>query len=194
MTDRSASVILLPMDTKDILLHAALKVFATNGYHGSSVSDIAKQAKVSKALFYHYFESKKNLLVIFAKRRLEEWTPLIEKLETIKNPKERISFLIDFVLNELETKADWLRFLYMLYLSTEGIEAIQEAMGKYKEQFNRLFTAERQLYKDLGYADPDDEATYLRSVLQGISLEYLLSGKNYPLHNMKEKIIKRYLS
>lgn len=194
MTDRSASVILLPMDTKDILLHAALKVFATNGYHGSSVSDIAKQAKVSKALFYHYFESKKDLLVIFAKRRLEEWTPLIEKLETIKNPKERISFLIDFVLNELETKADWLRFLYMLYLSTEGIEAIQEAMGKYKEQFNRLFTAERQLYKDLGYADPDDEATYLRSVLQGISLEYLLSGKNYPLHNMKEKIIKRYLS
>ncbi|MGE0670601.1 MAG: TetR/AcrR family transcriptional regulator [Parachlamydiales bacterium] len=182
------------MDTKDILLHAALKVFATNGYHGSSVSDIAKQAKVSKALFYHYFESKKDLLVIFAKRRLEEWTPLIEKLETIKNPKERISFLIDFVLNELETKADWLRFLYMLYLSTEGIEAIQEAMGKYKEQFNRLFTAERQLYKDLGYADPDDEATYLRSVLQGISLEYLLSGKNYPLHNMKEKIIKRYLS
>ncbi|MGE3535403.1 MAG: TetR/AcrR family transcriptional regulator, partial [Parachlamydiales bacterium] len=91
------------MDTKDILLHAALKVFATNGYHGSSVSDIAKQAKVSKALFYHYFESKKDLLVIFAKRRLEEWTPLIEKLETIKNPKERISFLIDFVLNELET-------------------------------------------------------------------------------------------
>lgn len=182
------------MDTKDILLHAALKVFATNGYHGSSVSDIARQAKVSKALFYHYFESKKDLLVIFAKRRLEEWTPLIEKLETIKNPKERISFLIDFVLNELETKADWLRFLYMLYLSTEGIEAIQEAMGKYKEQFDRLFNAERQLYKDLGYDDPDDEATYLRSVLQGISLEYLLSGKNYPLHNMKEKIIKRYLS
>ena len=194
MTDRSASVIIFFMDTKDSLLEAALKVFATNGYHGSSVSDIARQANVSKALFYHYFESKKDLLVIFAKRRLEEWTPLIENLETVKNPKERISFLINFVLSELETKADWLRFLYMLYLSTEGIAAIQEAMSKYKEQFDRLFTAERQLYKDLGYADPDDEATYLRSVLQGISLEYLLSGKNYPLHNMKEKIIKRYLS
>ena len=81
----------------------------------------------------------------------------------------------------------------MLYLSTEGIAAIQEAMKKYKNQFDRLFIAERQLYQDLGYADPDDEATYLRSVLQGISLEYLLSGKNYPLKTMKEKIIKRYL-
>ena len=181
------------MDTKESLLQAALKVFATNGYHGSSVSNIAKEAKVSKALFYHYFESKNELLVIFAKQRLEEWTPLVENLEMIQDPKERITFLIDFILSELETKSDWLRFLYMLYLSTEGINAIQEAMKKHKKQSDRLFAAERQLYTDLGYADPDNEAIYLRSVLQGISLEYLLSGKNYPLKIMKEKIIKRYL-
>lgn len=193
LTDRSASVILFLMDTKDLLLQAALKVFATNGYHGSSVADIAKEAHVSKALFYHYFDSKKDLLILFAKRRLEEWTPLIESLETIQDPKERIVFLIEFVLGELETRSDWLRFLYMLYLSTEGTTAIQEAMEKYKDLFERLFVAERQLYKDLGYKDPDEEATYLRSVLQGICLEYLLSGTNYPLNIMKEKIIKRYL-
>lgn len=181
------------MKTKESLLQAALKVFAANGYHGSGVADIAREAKVSKSLFYHYFESKNDLLVIFAKQRLEEWTPLIENLETIKDPKDRIVFLINFVLDELETRSDWLRFLYMLYLSTEGISAIQEAMKKYRAQFDRLFAAERQLYKDLGYSDPDDEATYLRSVLQGISLEYLLSGKNYPLKIMKKKIIKRYL-
>jgi AcrR family transcriptional regulator len=181
------------MDTKESLLQAALKVFAQNGYHGSSIADIAKEAKVSKALFYHYFNSKKDLLVIFAKQRLEEWTPLIENLETIKDPKKRIFFLIDFILSELETRSDWLRFLYMLYLEAEGIAAIEEAMKKYKTQFDRFFAAEQTLYKDLGYSDPEMEATYLRSVLQGISLEYLLSGKNYPLSAMKQKIIKRYL-
>lgn len=181
------------MDTKETLLQAALKVFATNGYHGSSVADIAKEAHVSKALFYHYFDSKQDLLVIFAKQRLEEWTPLVENLETIKDPKERIAFLIDFVLSELETRSDWLRFLYMLYLSTDGIHAIQEAMHTYKAQFDRLFLAERQLYEDLGFTDPEMEATFLRSVLQGISLEYLLSGKSYPLTNMKETILQRYL-
>jgi len=181
------------MHTKESLLQAALKVFATNGYHGSSVADIAKEAKVSKALFYHYFDSKNDLLVIFAKQRLEEWNPLIENLETIQDPKQRIVFLIDFVLSELESRSDWLRFLYMLYLSTEGIHAIQEAMQKYKTQFDRLLAAEQKLYKDLGYDDPEMEATYLRSLLQGISLEYLLSGGNYPLQTMKDKIIQRYL-
>jgi AcrR family transcriptional regulator len=63
------------MDTKDSLLKAALKLFAINGYHGSSVADIASVAKVSKALFYHYFESKKDLLVIFAKQILNEVVP-----------------------------------------------------------------------------------------------------------------------
>ncbi len=178
---------------KEIFLKSALKVFATNGYHGSSVADIAKEANVSKALFYHYFDSKNDLLVIFAKQRLEEWNPLLENLETLEDPKARIKCLIDFVLSELETRADWLRFLYMLYLSKEGISAIQEAMKKYQRQFNRLFAAERKLYRDLGYANPDDEATYLRSVLQGICLEFLLSGGNYPLKAIKEKIIKRYL-
>jgi AcrR family transcriptional regulator len=181
------------MDTRETILQAALKVFASNGYHGSSVAGIAKAANVSKALFYHYFGSKSDLLVIFAKQRLEEWTPLIENLETIQDAQERIAFLIDFVLSELETRSDWLRFLYMLYLSTEGIQAIQEAMKKYKKPFHRLFAAEQRLYKDLGYADPEMEATYLRSVLQGISLEYLLSGKNYPLNAMKDKMLKRYL-
>ena len=94
-------------------------------------------------------------MVIFAKQRLEEWIPLLENLETVQDPKKRVVFLIDFILSELETKSDWLRFLYMLYLSTEGINAIQEAMKKHKEQFNRLFAAERKLYTDLGYADPD---------------------------------------
>jgi len=181
------------MDTKDILLQAALKVFASNGYHGSSVADIAKEANVSKALFYHYFESKNDLLVIFAKKRLEEWSPLIENLETIEDPKKRIAFLIEFVLSELETRSDWVKFLYMLYLTAEGIQAIQTAMKKYKKAFDRLFAVEIELYRDLGFADPEMEATYLRSVLQGISLEYLLSGKNYPLKAMKEKIIQRYL-
>ena len=181
------------MDAKENLLQAALKVFAANGYHGSSVADITKEAKVSKALFYHYFDSKNDLLIIFAKQRLEEWTPLVENLETMTDPQERIVFLIDFVLSELETRSDWLRFLYMLYLSKEGIAAIQEAMKKYKAHFDRLFAAERQLYKDLGYPDPDEESIYLRSVLQGISLEYLLSGSHYPLKTMKEKIIKRYI-
>ena len=192
LTDRSVLCYAIFMNTKEKILNAAIKVFASNGYHGSSISDIAKKAQVSKALFYHYFESKRDLLVIFAKKRLEEWSPLILQLETIMEPFKRVCFVIDFVLDELEEKPDWLRFLYMLYLSEEGVKAISLAMKKYAAQFNRLFAAEIKLFEDLGFENPQSEAIYLRSMLQGISLEYLLSGGNYPLQAMKDKIKERY--
>src|SRR5690606_13230382 len=41
---------------------AAVKVFATKGYHDARVSDIAKEAGVAHGLVYHYFSGKDNLL------------------------------------------------------------------------------------------------------------------------------------
>lgn len=40
------------------ILGAALKIFAENGYHGTKISDIAHEAKVSYGLVHHYFGSK----------------------------------------------------------------------------------------------------------------------------------------
>ena len=46
---------------------AALKLFAHNGYHNTSVQEIAKKAGVSKGLAYNYFKGKEKILeaVIF---------------------------------------------------------------------------------------------------------------------------------
>lgn len=40
------------------IMDAALRVFATKGYHGTSVSDLVDAAGVARGTFYLYFESK----------------------------------------------------------------------------------------------------------------------------------------
>jgi AcrR family transcriptional regulator len=47
--------------SKAILL-AAEKLFSENGYHNTSVEEIAKTADVSKGLVLYHFNSKTNLL------------------------------------------------------------------------------------------------------------------------------------
>ena len=175
------------------ILEAALIVFAKRGYHGSSIADITKEAGVSKALFYHYFSSKKDLLVIFAKKRLEDFLPLAEGMKKREEPAKRVRFLVDFVLDELVSKREKLKFITMLYLTEDGAFAIREAMKKYEKQFAKMFRLERKLFSDLGFSDPDLEATYMRSFLQGVSLEYMLAPEEYPLEEMKKKILQRYL-
>ena len=43
------------------ILRAALKLFSTRGYHGTSVRDIANAARVSTGNVYHQFQEKENL-------------------------------------------------------------------------------------------------------------------------------------
>jgi AcrR family transcriptional regulator len=43
------------------ILDAAMEVFASRGFHGSSIDEIARAAGISKALIYEHFPSKKDL-------------------------------------------------------------------------------------------------------------------------------------
>ena len=66
-------------------------------------------------------------------------------------------------------------------------------MKKYEDQFAKIFQIERQLFLEIGFSDPDMEATYMRSLLQGISLEYMLGPAKYPLQKMRKKLLLRYI-
>lgn len=44
-----------------ILLNAAKKIFAENGYHEASIDEIIREADVARGTFYLYFSSKRNI-------------------------------------------------------------------------------------------------------------------------------------
>lgn len=48
-------------ERRSLLLEDATALFAEHGYDGLSMSQLARQAKISKALLYHYFPSKRQL-------------------------------------------------------------------------------------------------------------------------------------
>ena len=49
-------------DRKQAIVEAAAALFATRGFTGASVADIAQRGKISKSLIYHYYESKEDIL------------------------------------------------------------------------------------------------------------------------------------
>ena len=48
--------------TSDLILEKATELFASRGYHGTSMSAITKSAGVNKALVFYYFDSKEGLV------------------------------------------------------------------------------------------------------------------------------------
>lgn len=47
---------------KDALLRQAAYAFRTNGYHGTSLADIAESLGISKPTLYYYVKNKQDLL------------------------------------------------------------------------------------------------------------------------------------
>src|SRR6202000_3486147 len=72
VTARAAAV-----DKRRLILDAAVRVFARQGFHACRVSDIADEAGVAYGLVYHYFQSKDQVLdTLF----LERWDVLLEAI------------------------------------------------------------------------------------------------------------------
>jgi TetR/AcrR family fatty acid metabolism transcriptional regulator len=75
VTARTAAV-----DKRRVILDAAVRVFARQGFHTSRVSDVADEAGVAYGLVYHYFESKDQILhTLF----LERWDVLLAVIAEI---------------------------------------------------------------------------------------------------------------
>jgi len=49
-------------ERKSAIVEAAAALFASRGFNGASVADIAERCKTSKSLIYHYYESKEDIL------------------------------------------------------------------------------------------------------------------------------------
>ncbi len=67
------------------ILEGAGRVFSTTGFDASSMSDVAREARVSKATLYVYFQDKEHLFTaICAERRDRNIAEIISLLDTEK--------------------------------------------------------------------------------------------------------------
>jgi AcrR family transcriptional regulator len=87
-------------DKRRMILDAAVRVFARQGFNGCRVSDIADEAGVAYGLVYHYFRSKDEVLdTLF----LERWNVLLEAIrETDRQdipPREKLHQIASFIVD-----------------------------------------------------------------------------------------------
>ena len=101
-------------DKREVILDAAIQVFAQRGYHGSRVSDIAREAGIAYGLVYHYFRNKEEILhTIFEER----WSGFLEAVETIAASKtsaeDKLVSVAALILNAYRLRPAWVKVLVL---------------------------------------------------------------------------------
>ncbi len=70
----------MPKGKQKVIL-SAIELFASQGFHGTSTAQLAKNAEVSQATIYKYFETKDELFGLYSRvNRTNYWTPLLYRI------------------------------------------------------------------------------------------------------------------
>ncbi len=88
------------VDKRRVILDAAVRVFARQGFHTCRVSDIADEAGVAYGLVYHYFQSKDEVLdTLF----LERWQLMLAAIDDIDAreiaAREKLRAIASFIVD-----------------------------------------------------------------------------------------------
>ncbi|MDQ3822622.1 MAG: TetR/AcrR family transcriptional regulator [Actinomycetota bacterium] len=107
-SDRATAAV----DKRQLLLGAAVRVFAEKGYHAARVGDIAEEAGVAYGLIYHYFRSKDEVLETIFRTT---WTNMLGTVESIAETgepaREQLRKVTEVILRTWRRDPDLVRVL-----------------------------------------------------------------------------------
>jgi TetR/AcrR family fatty acid metabolism transcriptional regulator len=100
------------VDKRRLILDAAVRVFARQGFHTCRVSDIADEAGVAYGLVYHYFQSKDEVLdTLF----LERWELMLAAIDEIDaqliSPQEKLYAIASFIVDSYRHDRDLMKVI-----------------------------------------------------------------------------------
>ncbi|GIO21747.1 TetR/AcrR family transcriptional regulator [Oceanobacillus sp. J11TS1] len=86
------------------IIEAAVKVISENGYHGSQVSKIAKEANVADGTIYLYFKNKEHILVSLFKVKMGEFiNQIVKAIEGTEFASDQLYTLIETHFQQLSS-------------------------------------------------------------------------------------------
>jgi TetR/AcrR family transcriptional regulator, fatty acid metabolism regulator protein len=99
-------------DKRRLILDAAVRVFARQGFHACRVSDIADEAGVAYGLVYHYFSSKDEVLdTLF----LERWNVMLELIREVDSQplpvREKLGAIASFIVDSYSHDPDLMKVI-----------------------------------------------------------------------------------
>ena len=189
------------MDARDKILETATRLFSTQGYGSTSLSQVAKEARVSKALIFWHFENKERLFQSALQRSLEPYfvnvVGQLEGLDEAGQIHRLIDLFYDFVREHMQS----IRFVLSLILREEKqpddpVARVSELFRIFRNLLNDILESGRQ--KGVFRADTHSasEASLIMCALAGalvqgfIGSDFSGDSENVVAH-LKRAILER---
>ncbi|AOZ91823.1 TetR/AcrR family transcriptional regulator [Paenibacillus crassostreae] len=180
----------------DLILEAALKVIAENGFHGSQISKIAKEAGIADGTVYLYFKNKEDILISLFQQRLGDLVSMFNNsVQEANSADEALRKICEIHFTELEQNVN-LAYVTQIELRQSSLE-LRKAIGLSVKPYIQLI--EKILIQGVqeGSFRPDLDIKLTRLLLFGgmdeVVNSWLISGRKYSLTAQIDKTVEFFL-
>jgi AcrR family transcriptional regulator len=158
-------------NTQDRLLAIAARLFAAEGFAGTSMRSIGREAGITQAAIYHHFPNKEALYLAAIERLFEGKRLVIqETIEERLPPEEKLQRLVRDMLRLVREDDDFRKIYYR-----ELIEADEFRLG---ELAGNVFTELHELLQGvMRQLAPDRDPVLLLMSLSGLVFEHVEATK-----------------
>jgi AcrR family transcriptional regulator len=170
------------MDTREKILETATRLFSAQGYGNTSLSQVAKDASVSKALIFWHFESKEKLFQTAVQRTMEPY--FINVLDDLEGLSEidQIKRLIDEYYTFVSRNAYSVKFFLGLILRDEKHpDDVVGHMGELQRVFRNLLADILESGRQKGVlrptVQPSLDAGLILSALYGLLVQGFMGAE-----------------
>jgi len=173
------------------ILAAALACWSRDGYHGSSLKDIAAEAGVAKSLLHYHFSSKEHLLIeLQAHTHRRVANQIRERLKARGPSIEGALEALDQCWEALAADAGHFPFTLEVWRASLSNGPIRERLEAFRAEMQQLIyqgivDALGPYTKQMTLA-PDRLARLLMVAFEGFSLHLWLSGEQQRLRRVFE--------
>jgi AcrR family transcriptional regulator len=177
-------------EKKALIREAALKLFAEEGYHGASISKLAKKANISKGLVYNYYESKEDIVRDILEEGIQKMLAGLDRNnDGVLEPSE-MEYYIHEIFNILKANPEFWKLYFSISLQPAIYNLVKE---KIAELSDPIFTMAINYFKKQGFKNPETETMIFGALLDGIGFHFILDPENYPIEQIKQTLISRYV-
>jgi TetR/AcrR family transcriptional regulator, fatty acid metabolism regulator protein len=162
-------------DKRRQILDAAIRVFATRGFHACRVSDVADEAGVAYGLVYHYFGSKEEILnTLFSER----WQIMLDAIADIDRQqdipaRDKLYLVASFIIDSYRHEPDLMKVI-IVEVTRAANSFGREHLAKIREAYDMIGqiveTAQRE-----GVFKQEISSDFAALMFYG-AIEQLLSG------------------
>ena len=158
-----------------------MHLFASRGFHETSMSEVAREARVSKALIFWHFKTKEELFVAVLNRLLEPYVIDFAEEAGALDERAQLKKLVEFYLLFVRDNVSSVRFFLAQMLHdprlSEGLnEQVLRLYSGYRDLLTELIKRSQQKGICTRRFAPEAATGFLLSALNGLLIEYLFMG------------------